>query len=39
MPTWVKSLVNQMAGTKFMAQPNKETGRLPIIKDRALTPL
>jgi hypothetical protein len=33
------SRVNQMAGTELMANPNKETGRLPTGKDKALTPL
>ena len=41
MDTYQKSVsrVNQMAGTEFMANPNKETGHLPTGKDRALTPL
>jgi len=41
MDTCQKSVsrVNQMAGTEFMANPNKETGHLPTGKDRALTPL
>jgi hypothetical protein len=41
MDTCQKSVsrVNQMAGTEFMANPNKETGHLPTGKDKALTPL
>ena len=33
------SRVNQLAGTGFMANPNRETCHLPTGKDRALTPL
>jgi hypothetical protein len=41
MDTCQKSVsrVNQMAGTEFMANPNKETGHLPTGKDKALTHL